>query len=903
MVEYAPSNEPEASKRRSTRIVQSIPLMVSGVDALGQPFRERTSTLIVNCHGFKYLSNHYVLKGTALEIEVPNTEAGQPACKARGHVTYVQRPRTVKELFQVGVEMETPGNVWGIAFPPEDWFAYGQQPTAETSKPPAVATAPPAAPVAVPTSPSRTPAPMPFPPARPAEKPAEMAAFSAPIAAGPEVSASVNRQVTRMLADAREEMQRLAKEASAAAMAREAASMLRELNVQLKTAAAKAVEQAASGYAEQAMQKALQKFEEVRENSKQELRDTWAREFEKDLRDSSQRHQNKLAEMGETFRNDLSKQVSADIAATAGQLTEIQTRLRELHEQAAADADKIPSLLENARKEMDALAEDTKKQWSKRLASYAESGLSRLSELDAAALKLQEKIQAASDTAQTGWRQKLEQDVAEANAQLGKVMETAFANGERQLAERMAEASTGVSSKVTEEIEKRAGEIHAQVAAATSEAERRVAAAQAALDEKLLRSKECAAEIAVAEGRVKELTQHLEELARNAGAEVVREFEALLTANREMLNGQADIVLANLSQRLEPALAEKGAEMVTRLVAEAEKKVRSHLNRADGVVSKIAELEAATAETLRQEQARLQSEFEKASQKMLARCVEELEAKSTDATHATFEQLYKSAEWYQRKAQASMQTAFEKGITQATTHLREKAAEISTLFASELDHYSRSYSEHTQGLLDESAKELASRMRTQMSETTEAGAAKFSDEIHSLSEDKIERLQAVSGSVVEESRARLMVQVENVCRQLDSRAAQSLSEFQQRFLERLQQGVSEAKQDFQKQIVPVMDDWRTEARTHQEQWLKSLDQQGGESAGQFKQRLENISNSWMVAAVTTLSQHSQGVLDALAKAVEQRLRDTCAEVFAGAGEHMRQRLLGISDDMKQSSGK
>ncbi len=545
MVEYAPSNEPEASKRRSTRIVQSIPLMVSGVDALGQPFRERTSTLIVNCHGFKYLSNHYVLKGTALEIEVPNTEAGQPARKARGHVTFVQRPRTVKELFQVGVEMETAGNVWGIAFPPEDWFTYGQQPAAETSKPPVVATAPPSAPVAVPPQASRMPSPTQFPAARPAEKPAETAPFTAPIAAGPEFSASVNRQVTRMLADAREEMQRLAKEASAAAMAREAASMLRELNAQLKTAAEKAVQQAASGYAEKAMHMALQKFEEARESSKQELRAMWAREFEKDLRDSSQQLQGKLAEMGEDFRKDLSLQISTDITASAGRLAEIESRLQELHEQAAADADKIPSLLENARKEMDALAEETKKQWSKRLASYAESGLSRLSELDAAALKLQEKIQVASDTAQTGWRQKLEQDVAAATAQLEKVMETSFASAERQLAERMAEASKGVAFKVSEEIEKRAGEIHAQVAAATSDSERRVAAAQAVLDEKLLLGKECATEIAVAEGRVKEQTQHLEELARNAGAEVVREFEALLATNRELLNGQAEIVLAN----------------------------------------------------------------------------------------------------------------------------------------------------------------------------------------------------------------------------------------------------------------------------------------------------------------------------------------------------------------------
>ncbi len=242
MVEYAPSNEPEASKRRSTRIVQAIPLTVTGVDALGQPFRERTSTLIVNCHGFKYQSKHYVLKGTWLEIEVPHTEPDQSARKVRGQVTFVQRPRTVKELFQVGVEMETSGNVWGIAFPPEDWFPFGQEPEAEESKPPVIAAAPPAAPVAVPTPAPRAAAPTPVPPAPalPPKKAAETPAIPTlktvpPVAAVPpahqipsmpssataDASASVTRQITRMLADAQEQIQRVAREASAAAISHE----------------------------------------------------------------------------------------------------------------------------------------------------------------------------------------------------------------------------------------------------------------------------------------------------------------------------------------------------------------------------------------------------------------------------------------------------------------------------------------------------------------------------------------------------------------------------------------------------------------------------------------------------------------------------------------------------------
>jgi len=55
-------------------------------------------------------------------LEVPHNEAGHEARTVRGRVTWIQRPRTVRELFQIGVELEVPGNVWGIAFPPADWF-------------------------------------------------------------------------------------------------------------------------------------------------------------------------------------------------------------------------------------------------------------------------------------------------------------------------------------------------------------------------------------------------------------------------------------------------------------------------------------------------------------------------------------------------------------------------------------------------------------------------------------------------------------------------------------------------------------------------------------------------------------------------------------------------------------
>ena len=71
MVESVPSNDAGTQKRRSTRIVQAIPINVAGVDALGQPFKERTTTVMVNCHGCKYQSKHYVPKNSRSRWRFP----------------------------------------------------------------------------------------------------------------------------------------------------------------------------------------------------------------------------------------------------------------------------------------------------------------------------------------------------------------------------------------------------------------------------------------------------------------------------------------------------------------------------------------------------------------------------------------------------------------------------------------------------------------------------------------------------------------------------------------------------------------------------------------------------------------------------------------------------------------
>jgi hypothetical protein len=142
-VSEIPHSEEQKKKRRSTRVKQAVPVIVTGSDALGRRFREHTVTASVNCHGCKILSKHYLLTGAKVELEVLSPHPDGKPRKVGARVAWTERPKSLTDPFQVGVELDTPGNIWGLEFPPEDWFPFpGDEPpvkpAAETAARPAL---------------------------------------------------------------------------------------------------------------------------------------------------------------------------------------------------------------------------------------------------------------------------------------------------------------------------------------------------------------------------------------------------------------------------------------------------------------------------------------------------------------------------------------------------------------------------------------------------------------------------------------------------------------------------------------------------------------------------------------------------------------------------------------------
>jgi hypothetical protein len=108
--------------RRSTRIDYPVTLIVLGKNGLGQPFQEKTASTSVNLHGCRYPSRHEYPVGSWIGLQVLQSDGSAHSPLMRAQVRSIHTPGSPRELFQIGVELETPSNVWGILTPPADWL-------------------------------------------------------------------------------------------------------------------------------------------------------------------------------------------------------------------------------------------------------------------------------------------------------------------------------------------------------------------------------------------------------------------------------------------------------------------------------------------------------------------------------------------------------------------------------------------------------------------------------------------------------------------------------------------------------------------------------------------------------------------------------------------------------------
>jgi hypothetical protein len=124
-----------------------------------------------------------------------------------------------------------------------------------------------------------------------------------------------------------------------------------------------------------------------------------------------------------------------------------------------------------------------------------------------------------------------------------------------------------------------------------------------------------------------------------------------------------------------------------------------------------------------------------------------------------------------------------------------------------------------------------------------------------------------------------------------------LREFRSRMTGAVEAGVTEARDKVQAGMSPLLDAWKSTVETHRTQLAAIYTQLSNLAAEQHRNRLENVSNQWMLATVASLDHQSREAIASIAAKAEEKLRETCAEVFASVGENLRERLKQIAANL------
>jgi hypothetical protein len=391
-----------------------------GVDSYRGPYREQVSTVTVSCHGCRYESKHDVLTNSWVMLELNGKDHGSETVSARGLVKWVKRPLDTNGVYETAIELEDPGNIWGIDTPPQDWLSFCearlQQPALAKSKP-----------FAVPKSePSAT--------SVPKQKSANgsgLAPAAGKPASPPSAPPSVDRPVGLLVGEFHQQMEKILFEAADAAVRAKATSTIDEVRHGLREEAKAVLTELASSPTGPWIDQSLKQLNRVTQESAKSLHAAWTKRLDADIRRALDRVEERSKEL-DTLAQSLSAnaldrlQRGLESSREEG-VDRIVSRLKEQSAPVIDHAKETMAQLARQREELETTLDQALAKSTSKIEEVC-AGFERQFEmiirerLDAAREELQTAIQAATNSALNTFTASSQQQAAEAEARLQRAM-------------------------------------------------------------------------------------------------------------------------------------------------------------------------------------------------------------------------------------------------------------------------------------------------------------------------------------------------------------------------------------------------------------------------------------------------------------------------------------------------
>jgi hypothetical protein len=909
----------ELRKRRSTRIVQAVPLEVTGVDALGRPFVERTSSLILNCHGCRYQSKHYVLKNMWVRLEVPNAEADKPPRTVRGRVAWIQRPRTVRQLFQVALELENPGNVWGIAFPPEDWFASAEPEKAQAAAAGASANS---------YGPSQVELPLPShaPPSMPQESSetefhVSLTDSDLPLAASPDnirvfpspgsttdASLQLARHVTRLLAEARQQIQTAARDAAAQAVSAERRVTSEQLERQIAEARESMSRELSS---------AIDTIQEEAQTRSRAAHEAAAAALQNDL---PIRLAPQLEELTRHLTSQLSEEGVAQRAEQSEQLTSVAETLSDVISQAEATAERLRASAEQTEAHISArieafqqASEETVRQRDESLAAHREA-------LAISSNAVQQETVASLGSAQTKFQGDLAVETEAAQTRWQMAIDNAIAGAQERATGSVNDRANALLSAFQQEAERVNGAFRTSAADVTEKSDRQSQTVRELLQAQTERAEAANARAAETCERLEQLAARLETVQQHALTGFQSQADDVLNLHRNELHRHSELILEEAAGRIRTAFDDSSRNAMERFGQQMESLMEPQISKATEAMQRLAGgrslLDAAL--TLHQDRIRASSDesfgealaqfranlgsiedlLKETSENVTSNSLSDLELRVEKLKQQTVEDLNKTAEWYEKRAQTQTQSAAEKVSEQAAGQLRDKASNIASEFAGDLDQSSRNFVAYAQTQMAEVVSDGFEKARALFAEAAETTSAAFIDEIQRSARRDLEGFEIELQRSSAESRDQMHAAHSELTHKVTSEQENFLRRFQDGMTGAVEAGVAEAGQRVKAGFEPLLDSWKAMTGAQQTEMQSAYSRLGEQAAEHYRERLDNVSNQWMLATVTSFDHQSRDSVTRIAATAEQKLRETCTHVFADLGEALRERMQQLASKLE-----
>jgi hypothetical protein len=837
------SDQIRMERRRSDRLSQSVPLIVRGIDLLGQPFEERTATLALNLHGCRYSSKHHLPRNTWITLELPQAANRR---NVRARVAWVQRPHSIRDFFQIAVELEGPANIWGIEALPSGW-PTGHEPSQRD----------------------------------------EDAAGERDLRITEKTEAEpISTKTATFLGNPMNDMSE-----SLSVHEHDAANspLFRELRKELEIQAKEAIGHAAKEVQEEFL-RAAEESDRKRTTAIEELFGKWKVQFERAQVGTREELSSLVAAQQDDFLRRLKVELEENFSEARKLRDELNHQVEGLRGETEAARETTSRLaqarlqfenMEASRNAKQAEAEDSRKDstssedltsaWRATLTDEMSAARAQWNELlqsslDSNVQRLIEQITQRSQDVLRDEETKIRQHVAEARQPL------------TQISSEARETLAGLKTSLDQEVSRARAALSEieSVASGTKEYSAQLEAASHDTLNELHRRLE-----KILDAQTAELNRRADNLAAGMSQRIGPALDALQQRYLERTLAQAEVKLAPHLERVPELLRELAAREV-----QAEEGLRLHRERLrQASENNQREVSAQLAATLLD----VRNDFESARKEALAKWNEELDASGVRAAHSAGESIGRSSEWFQQEARARLQVLVEQTITSAATGFEEKTGEAAKKFGVQLAEESANHLSHIREQAEGIAGDAAGRARNELGKAAEAAASSFGQVLRDISSQQAEQFANSSRNAAVERTQELDRSATEVLQRFEERAGESANRIRAQMETQVETTMKEARMTFSAEFASDLASYREERDAHHEEWSQSLDQLSDDAIAKFQERLETACDSWIVSSVRRLSEHGQNAIESMLRSADVALRESCSKVFDGLAEMLRER--------------